>query len=740
MLDFAPSPQVHRFAFEPHDKVTIRGIAFRLIDTTDTGYVFVRLDGQGLAESFGRAEMSRLVDLGEVRHERGALLPESARARLIAPRELLSTIPDAQHRRARRKEAAVSAFLELEAAGHVNRTDDAIKSAKSQIAIRAGELLRGETQYDERKAEAGELVVPKFSARTLRRWLAAYEDLGMAGLFDRMGTQGNSERRLCMRSLMLLADGVRGFMTRQKPSQSAIYMDVKRLFTAENAERRAEGRPELVTPSKETVRQAILSLDPFHCEVARCGIDAARKKFAPIGTGIVLTRPLQRVEMDTWQVDLISLLTDSGLLHFLSDEEKESLGLNGKKKRWHLTVAQCATTRCILAMRLSRNPNAQATIQTIDMITLDKGIWSDAVGALTPWHMRGTPSYIYTDCGSEYVSYDVKIAARDIGISLEHAPAGHPEMRARIERFFRTMSINLMERLTGRTFSNMIERGDYDSKARAALTVDELCTVLVRWVVDIYHRRPHEGLDGESPGACWDRLVARYGVPSAADLPRRRLAFGTRMNRPIAEDGITILGVRYHTEALVRKTLRSRDRRVNLRWYSEDLGAIAVEIEGEWIEVRSVMRRFDGVRAQTHLAAVRSLRNRFKHEAELQESVVFQAIADIEAINGNAMRRVGLLVDDWSDERLRREEDRLFIGFGIEPDRQATAPRGTSDVIGDDLPICGTWVHEAGSEKYHKILRVASASTSTDGNSGQPGHSHDWSEDPDEPDFKIEDK
>lgn len=87
--------------------------------------------------------------------------------------------------------------------------------------------------------------------------------------------------------------------------------------------------------------------------------------------------------------------------------------------------------------------------------------------------MRGHPPYVYTDCGSEYVSDDVRVAAEDLGISLEHAPGGQPEMRGRVERFFKTMSINLMQRLTGRTFSNMVERGDYDSKARAALTVDD---------------------------------------------------------------------------------------------------------------------------------------------------------------------------------------------------------------------------------------------------------------------------
>ncbi|MGR3499589.1 MAG: hypothetical protein ACU0E9_11920 [Limimaricola soesokkakensis] len=373
MMMVTPSPQVGRFAFKQHDKVTIGGIAYRPIDFTEAGYVFVRLDGQGVAESFSRGEISRLVSLGRLKHERDALLPENARARLEAPTELLSMMPAEQHRRARRKEAAVLAFLALEADGKVNRTEEKIENVKDAITGRAVELLKGGTQYSDRENETGELSAPEFCPSTLRRWLSAYEKLGISGLFDSRSQRGNRDRRLCLRSRVIMAECVRGYMTVEKKSQAAIFTDVKRAFEKENDVRRVEGRPELVRPSKETVRQAIHALDPYQCDVARLGVEAARRKHAPVGVGLNLTRPLERIEMDTWQVDLITVMTDSGLLQFLSEEEKERLGLEGERKRWYLTVAMCATTRCILAMRLSRSPSSQATIQTIDMMTRDKG-------------------------------------------------------------------------------------------------------------------------------------------------------------------------------------------------------------------------------------------------------------------------------------------------------------------------------------------------------------------------------
>ena len=71
MLDFAPSPDLPNFAFASGDKVTIGGIAYQPVDKTDAGYVFVRLDGQGVAESFSRNEIARLAALGRIQHERG---------------------------------------------------------------------------------------------------------------------------------------------------------------------------------------------------------------------------------------------------------------------------------------------------------------------------------------------------------------------------------------------------------------------------------------------------------------------------------------------------------------------------------------------------------------------------------------------------------------------------------------------------------------------------------------------
>jgi hypothetical protein len=62
---------------------------------------------------------------------------------------------------------------------------------------------------------------------------------------------------------------------------------------------------------------------------------------------------------------------------------------------------------------------------------------------------------------------------------------------------------------------------------------------------------------------------------------------------------------------------------------------------------------------------MRQLRATNREAAEFAEETVFKAIRDIQALNDNAIRRGDLLVKFWDEERLVREEEKLFIGFNV---------------------------------------------------------------------------
>jgi putative transposase len=676
MLSVQSSPTTAVFAFAPHDEVVIQGMPYRPLERRPEGYLFQRTDPSGLVEAFDNGNLAQLAQKGRLVHNVGAFLSEEARRRLASTNSLVSAAPEGVSHRSKRRLAFVEAFLELEAKGEIKRTDEAIKAAMPALQERAGEILGLNTADTDKDVE---IRPKKVSASALRRWLSKYEDLGVDGLFDAYSRSGYRMRRLGHEVLSIMAPIVARY-AQEKVSKEIIIQDVRDAIDEHNAAKTAEGKTDLLeVPSRTTIRAEIMKLDPFKVHLAHHGEAATRKKFAPVGRGLQLTRPLERVEIDEWTIDLVSLVAEGGLTHHLTDAEKEALGLGKKKFRWKVSVAMCATTRCILAMLLTRSASATAAIETIDMITRDKGVWADGFGALTPWNMAGVPELVVTDCGSGYISFEARAAMQDLGIRAERAPAGFPEMRARIERFFLTVIMSLLPRLSGRTLSDVVEKGDADPEARAALTTEELSEALVRWIVDVYHNSPHEGLGGETPGNCWNRLSKLYGVRPAPDMRRRRLVFGTRTIRKVHKKGIRYLGAWYHSKELAQWNFHATDAEVEIRWYKEDIGAIEVNLNGQWVEVPAVLEDLEGVHAEVWYMTVQHLRAAHRREAELARPIVRRALKDIKALNENAMRRQGLVVQDWSDENVRNIEDRFMIGFEV-----ADEPAGTGTDLSRD--------------------------------------------------------
>ena len=360
------------------------------------------------------------------------------------------------------------------------------------------------------------------------------------------------------------------------------------------------------------------------------------------------------------------------------------MGLDGSTQRWWVSAALCAASRCIVGLRLTRTPGSASSIETLHMCTLDKGQWADGVGALSPWHMAGTPEEVVTDTGPAFKAFAFRQAVADLRAGLSLAIAGEPHLRGRIERVFHTMAFDLLPRLSGRSFSNVVMRGDYDSEGEAALTLDDLVVALVRWVVDIYHNSPHEGLDGSTPLERWTELVETYGVLPPPDLRRRRLVFGTRLERIVGRKGIRVCGIWYQSEELQRWRMHAHDKRVKVRWYREDIGAIEVEFGGEWRAVPSLMSGLDGVHANVWLAAARRLRAAKKAGQKASDEIVLKAIRDIEALDATARARVNLVAEEWSAERLEREENNLLVGFDVGSE---TAPEPPAAQSGDDLGI-----------------------------------------------------
>ncbi|WP_240608262.1 Mu transposase C-terminal domain-containing protein [Pararhodobacter oceanensis] len=672
-----------RYAFGTYDRVTIEGVPYRPTSHNEVGYVMTMTDETGLSQSFTHTRLSRLGTMGRIRHEPNFYRQGEAEKRLSTSGELISELRVKPRARLSRRSAFVNAFLSLEKNKMIKRTDKSIKENELILLGMALKFSSNPNPLFQTKIELSVDFREAPSPRTLRRWIKEAEALGDEGLVDAMHRRGNRGSNMDPEALRLMMREVRGYLSLEAPTIKVIYENVKNAFDCANDERAECGLPPLRAPSYETVRRTIDAIDPFEREVARKGLDAARKKFRPVGKGLELTRPLERVEMDECKIDLVSLLHSADLMSYLTDEERKAMGLDGSTARWMLSLALCCTTRCIVGMVLTPTATAEAAIQTLEMVMTNKGQWADSVGALGAWDMHGTPELIVTDCGSAYRSDNFRFTCADLGMPVERAIAGSPESRGRGERLFGSVFSGILPRLSGRTFSDIITKGDADPRERAALTTDDLIFALVRWVVDIYHNTPHRGLHGETPLQCWRRLTEQWGVQPPPDMRRRRMVFGRRLTRTLDKSGVTVLNVRYHSERLATWLNRKDKRKVEVRWHPSDIGAIEVRLGDEWFEIPAVEDGLDGVSAQKWLTTSRKLRASCPEQKAFDRKVIRKAIEAITERNSAAIATAGLLVQDWTPERIAREEKRNLISFANGATKKAKAHDGE---VGYSIP------------------------------------------------------
>lgn len=388
--------------------------------------------------------------------------------------------------------------------------------------------------------------------------------------------------------------------------------------------------------------------------------------------------PGQRVEIDAYETDVMTLMTISNFWHGLTDQERASL----KKKRLWLTVAIDRATRCILGMRLSETPTVPNAIRTLEMIESDKSHLGQGAGTSSTWHHRCGVMTIVADGG--YVSSEIRAAMADARGTIEYPQAGSAAMRAIVERIFGTVAQDLMRRLNGRTFSNIVQRGTYDSEENACLTVDEMCWLLVTWVVDIYHNTPHEGLKFLTPNQAWDEATAKYGVHPWRDSHGRRAAFGVRLERTLRAGGFEFMGNRYQDDDpqglrhLYLNAPSTHDRKYEICVDQANLGAISVIVDEVAIAIPCRDPNMEGTTLANWIETTEHLRRDTAGRTEVAREVAHDALKRVERKNEEAGMRRGIAEAVYSAEELADIEKRNFSHFRYvdEPDVEP------SDVLG----------------------------------------------------------
>jgi len=692
---------VPRYELGRYDQIILPdGLAYTCPRTLPDHYVLVQAASNIAQEiTFAQFEAFRRSPKFQLNRDFYSLGHVEARARsgltsmLDLPRDELAAVLF--------REACVEALVDLQAEGLTTIDDVAISKVLPEIERRVA--ARGLSEHmvvveDRSGGCAGRKVekrrryvtasltfrIPK--SRTLRDWYRIYHTCGCLAyaLRDRLRHCGNRELRKDPNVLALMHEHVHGYMSENRPSQMDCYKAFKEALKKAAFKPRVGEDPSAYQVSFTTFSAAIRALPKFEVCVARRGLPYALRRFKAVAQTFGAERIGELVQMDEWQVSLMNLCIRSGAWKLLSQTERK---LVRRERRW-LAVTMDVASRCLLAMRLSRTVTTESNLLALRMMLNDKTEIARAAGCRTPWDYTTVPLTLRNDTGPAYVSDRFKLALADLKIVNVNPPAGMPELRPHIERFFGTIRTQLIAFFTGQTFANVTDKGDYDAEARASLTLDQLCDLLVLWFVDVYHNSPHQGLGGRTPRERWLELEPRYkrGSPPPGRHDQRAI-FGITVKRTLNNRGLRFMGLYYHSPALDRHFRDHEEVDLDMRIDQEDLGWISVRLGRDWHHAKCRTPGLDGVSVLAWRQSVKQVRDLAGPGDHDGRAIAEEALDKIRTRADEIHAQAGLTGIVLDPKRIERIERATIRNLEILED-EVGAPTDLADLAGG-IPVTG---------------------------------------------------
>jgi len=332
------------------------------------------------------------------------------------------------------------------------------------------------------------------------------------------------------------------------------------------------------------------------------------------------------------------------------------------------------------------------------MIYTDKTEISDAVGCTYAWSEGGAPEEVVLDRGAKYVSDDAYEILAALGITNLGCPAGKPWLKPFIERVFQTIHTSFLARFSGRTFSNVVQKGENKPAERASLGLDDFLYFLVRWIVDGYHNMEHSAL-GITPRQAW-QIAYNECEPRSISSQEMRLAFGTRLTRNVGPRGVRVKHIDYQIDQIAAARLNMGLNKVEVARWQGDIGTIDVrEGDGEWVTVSAANERWIG---KTDLDLDMWLKARKNNDPDARKAYL-EVVDEIDKASYQMKKLCGLITLPMSEADLEKAvaEHKLHIDtaerryqFGayeglldnsVTPEKVSVTAHNTNDGPGEDF-------------------------------------------------------
>src|ERR1044071_467183 len=329
---------------------------------------------------------------------------------------------------------------------------------------------------------------------TIYSWINAYEsDARVSSLPPSPPTGGRGKSRLSPRVEEIIQEVIDGYyLGKKKYTAQEVCEEVCKRCRAE----------ELTPPHDNTVRNRIASIAERKKVSCRQGPRAAREQFDPA---------VDHYPGADWPLAVVQIDHTLLPIEVVDDIDRLTVG-----RPW-LALAIDVNSRMVVGFYLSLDPpDAMSVGLCMSHAILPKEAWLAERGIYAPWPCWGFPDKVHADNAKVFRGSMLRRACQEYGIYLEWRPVKTPSYGGHIERLLGTLQ-NKIKTLSGTTFSNPEERGDYDSAKEAIMTLAELETWLATYIVEVYHQQLHSAIK-TSP-------IKRYesGLLGSKDRPGRGL-------------------------------------------------------------------------------------------------------------------------------------------------------------------------------------------------------------------------
>lgn len=378
-------------------------------------------------------------------------------------------------------------------------------------------------------------------------------------------------------------------------------------------------RANLVPPSERTIRRRLESCaTKKEIAVKREGYKSAQDQYKPIfGVSSEVEFPLQIYQIDHTKVDLI----------IVDEIYRRPIG------RPYITVAIDAYSRCIAGFCLTLDsPSAVSVGLCLAHSAVDKKAWLAQLEVESDWPIWGVPDSLYVDNGADFHSEALKRGCEAHGIAINYRPGGQPHYGGIVERVIGTL-MGLIHGLPGTTFSNIAEKGSYDSEKKAILTLLELERWFAVAITQYYHKKVHSGLlqppvEQYKIGILGDQHNKGRGIPAQIrDRERFLIDFLPVEYRTIQRHGFMLDKIAYYSHALSPLIAdRKKQTKFLIRRDPRDLSKVYVlePKSQEYIEVSYRTLSRPTISLCEHKMGIKFLRE--KGGSKVDEAAIFQAI------------------------------------------------------------------------------------------------------------------